>query len=98
MNVSFITSSVKKVFFYFDVTCMLNCFKLFLREYVYHLKKSLMIALTDFSVFCTTIVCESVVALGVSAICWCVSNLLVFLSVDSCRTNNLPFGVDLGQF
>ena len=77
---------------------MLNCFKLFLREYVYHLKKSLMIALTDFSVFCTTIVCESVVALGVSAICWCVSNLLVFLSVDSCRTNNLPFGVDLGQF
>ena len=56
---------------------MLNCFKLFLREYGYHLNKSLMIALTDFSVFCTTIVCESVVAVGVSGICWCFCQLIV---------------------
>ena len=59
-----------KLFFYFDVTCMLNCFKLFLREYGYHLSKSLMIALTDFSILFTTIVCQSVSAVGVSAVCW----------------------------
>ena len=75
---------------------MLNCFKLFLREYGYHLSKPLLIALTDFSVLFTTTVCQSVVAVGVSATCWCVGSLLVFLPVDSCGTNDLPFGVDLG--
>ena len=56
-----------------------------------------MIALTDFSVLCTTIVCQSVVAVCVSGTCWCVGSLLVFLPVDSCGTNDLPFGVDFGQ-
>ena len=55
-----------------------------------------MIALTDFSVLCTTIVCQSVVAVCVSGTCWCVGSLLVFLPVDSCGTNDLPFGVDFG--
>ena len=57
-----------------------------------------MIVLTDFSVLCTTIVCQSVVPGSVSATCWCVGSLLVFLPVDSCMTNYLPFGVDLGNY
>ena len=36
-----------------------------------------MIALTDFSVLCTTIVCQSVGAVGVSAVCWCIHQLVV---------------------
>ena len=69
-----------KFFVCFDVTYMLNCFKLFLIEYGYHLSQSLMIALTDFSVLCTTIVCQCY---------WCVRNLLVFSPVGSCGTNCL---------